>query len=352
MHLHKFTFLLTILCLCHAAQGASILALFSSLSFADHYVYRGYVELLARNGHSVVVMTPYPGHFQYPEIEKIVELDVSQESAKYWDEYKKLMTNVDDYFPKMRKINELAVNVAVSQLRAQQPMAVFLNPNIGFDLVITEADVPLLYAVAEKYKAPHIAITAGSGSLMMYESKGTPNHPLYYPDLNTIFYEKLNIWEKLAEYVRYMRIRNEYYNNYLRLCQIAAEKLFGLKRDLVSVEQDIDLLFVSGTQTLIGNRPSSPAVIYTDRLHIKPALSLPQDLKAIMDGAENGCVYFSLGVVQEANQLSKTTIQMLMDAFGELPYLVFWKIEDVTAFKKPNNVITQNWFPQQEMLGE
>ncbi|XP_050551376.1 UDP-glycosyltransferase UGT5-like [Spodoptera frugiperda] len=340
-----------LLVFCHTVKGTSILALFSTLSYTDHLVFRGYLSRLALSGHNIVVMTPYPGHFQFPEIEKIVELDVSEESAPFWDEYKLLMTNTDDYHPRQKAINEFTIKLAIAQLKSKAMMSLFINPNVKyFDLVITEADVPLLYAVAEKYKAPHIAITASSGRIHQYESKGNPTHPILYPDVNTLNYRNLGKWQKIIEFYRHIQTRNEYYNNYLPLCELAAKKLFGLKRSLLDVEHDIDFLFVAGNPALIGNRPNVPAVVYVDRMHIKPGLKLPKDLQNLLDSATKGVIYFSLGAIQEAEQLSPSLLQTLAEAFSEVPYTVLWRIDDTTMIKKPDNVFTKSWYPQQEVL--
>nr|XP_032521190.1 UDP-glucuronosyltransferase 2B31-like isoform X1 [Danaus plexippus plexippus] len=350
MWLSNTSVVLLFLYFCHVAQSASILALFSSLSFADHLVFRGYVSLLTRQGHTVVLMTPYPGYFDYPDVDRIVELSVAQESAKYWDEYKITMTNTDDYYKRMRAINDLSIKIAVTQLTSKPMTALFANPNVKFDLVITEADVPILYGAAEKYRAPHIAITPTSGRITQYESKGSPIHPILYPDVNTLNYRNLTRWQKVVELYRYFQTRHEYYNNYLPLCEIAAKKIFGLKRNILEVEYDIDLLFVAGNPLLTGNRPTSYGIKYVDRLHIKPGFGLSDDLNGILDSATKGAIYFSLGALQESEHLSDNILQTLADAFRELPYLVLWKIGNTTMINKPDNVLANAWFPQQEIL--
>lgn len=257
------------------ANGASILALFSSLSYSDHLVFRGYISLLAERGHSIVVMTPYPGEFD-PELENIVELDVGEESAIYWEEYKKLMTNTDDYFPRLKLLNELSVKIAIAQLKSKQMTALFINPNIKFDLVITEADIPVLFAVAEKYKTPHIGITTSNGKVHQYRVKGSPIHPMIYPDVNTLNYGNATFWQKIVELYRHIQTKNEYYNNYQPLCELAAKKILGLQRTLHEVEVDIDMLFIASNPALIGNRPVVPAVQFVDRMHIIPGMPLPK----------------------------------------------------------------------------
>ncbi|XP_013184861.2 UDP-glycosyltransferase UGT5 [Amyelois transitella] len=341
---------LTLLYCSYAVQSAAILALFSSLSYTDHLVFRGYISLLTQKGHTVVLMTPYPGQFQYPDVEKIIELDVGQDSAPFWDEYRRLTTNVDDYFPRLRALNEFSLKLAIVQLKSQQMQALLINPNIKFDLVITEADVPLFYAVAEKYKVPHISITTSNGKIHQYEAKGNPIHPILYPDVNTLNYKNLTRWQKVLEFYRHLQTKNEYYNHYLPLSEIAAKKLLGLQRDLQEVEYDIDLLLIAANPILVGNRPTVPAIIYADRLHLRPNAVLPQNWKTVLDSATKGVIYFSLGVTQDAELLSPTILQTMSEAFKELPFTVLWKIGNTTMINKPDNVIAEGWFPQQELL--
>lgn len=277
MGIPRISCVFLIIYLCSAVNGANILALFSSLSFTDHLVFRGYVSRLAQKGHSVVLMTPYPGHFQYPDTEKVVELDVGVESGTYWNEYKRLSTNTHDYLPRLRALNELKLKIAIAQLKSKQMTALFINPNINFDLVVSEADVPLLYAVAEKYGAPHIALTTSNGKIYQYEAKGNPIHPVLYLDENSLNNgSNMSRWDKIIEFYRYVQTRNDYYYNYLPLSDLAAKKIFDLKRSLLEVESDIDMLFIASNPILVGSRPTVPAITFVDRMHIKPGLHLTQ----------------------------------------------------------------------------
>lgn len=70
-----------------------------------------------------------------------------------------------------------------------------------------------------------------------------------------------------------------------------------------------------------------------------------------MDKATKGVVYFSIGALQDSEQLSVHLLKTLVEAFQELPYTVLWKIGNTTMIKKPDNVLTSSWYPQQEVLG-
>lgn len=77
-----------------------------------------------------------------------------------------------------------------------------------------------------------------------------------------------------------------------------------------------------------------------------------QSLKTALDAAKKGAIYFSIGAIQESEDLALHILQTLADAFGQLPYTVLWKIGKVTTINMPNNVIAHPWFPQQEVLGK
>lgn len=77
-----------------------------------------------------------------------------------------------------------------------------------------------------------------------------------------------------------------------------------------------------------------------------------QNLKSALDSATKGAIYFSLGAIQESEQLPLKMLQAIADAFRDLPFTVLWKIGNTTMFDKPQNVIAQSWFTQQEVLGK
>lgn len=74
-------------------------------------------------------------------------------------------------------------------------------------------------------------------------------------------------------------------------------------------------------------------------------------MKVALDASRQGAIYFSIGAIQESEDLAPHILQTLADAFSQLPFTVLWKIGNTTAIKKPDNVIAHPWFPQQEILG-
>lgn len=75
-----------------------------------------------------------------------------------------------------------------------------------------------------------------------------------------------------------------------------------------------------------------------------------QELKNYLDEAKEGVVYFSLGSNVKSKSLPKEVFDGIVEAFAQLPYQVLWKWEATDIPNKPQNVLLQNWLPQQDVL--
>lgn len=69
-----------------------------------------------------------------------------------------------------------------------------------------------------------------------------------------------------------------------------------------------------------------------------------------MDGATHGAVYFSLGSHFKSSLLPKDKIQEIINAFSKLPLRVVAKWDAVIE-NVPENVMFEEWFPQNDILG-
>lgn len=76
-----------------------------------------------------------------------------------------------------------------------------------------------------------------------------------------------------------------------------------------------------------------------------------QDLKTILDTADNGVVYFSLGSVIKSSKMPRETASLLLSELAKLNQTVLWKWEDDRLPTLPSNVIVRKWFPQNDILG-
>lgn len=73
-------------------------------------------------------------------------------------------------------------------------------------------------------------------------------------------------------------------------------------------------------------------------------------MKAFLDEAEHGVIYFALGSFLPDHLLPETFFDNFIRVFRQLPQRVLWKTRaNLTGL--PDNVMTAKWVPQQEVLG-
>lgn len=85
-------------------------------------------------------------------------------------------------------------------------------------------------------------------------------------------------------------------------------------------------------------------------MHIQEPKPLPSDVKAFLDDAVDGALFFSLGSNVMSSALPKQMLEELMRAIERLPVRVLWKFE-VSGIELPANAMIKNWLPQNDVLG-
>lgn len=74
-------------------------------------------------------------------------------------------------------------------------------------------------------------------------------------------------------------------------------------------------------------------------------------MKAFLDGAKDGVIYFSLGSFLPDHHLPKTYFDNFTRVFRRLPQRVVWKTSSQLT-NLPDNIMTVKWVPQQRVLGQ
>ncbi|XP_050682427.1 UDP-glucosyltransferase 2-like isoform X1 [Leptidea sinapis] len=80
--------------------------------------------------------------------------------------------------------------------------------------------------------------------------------------------------------------------------------------------------------------------------NVKP---LPDNIKKIMDDANNGVIYFSMGSNIKSRDFPEELKQKLLKFLGGLKQTVIWKFEEELP-NRPSNVHIVSWAPQQSIL--
>ncbi|XP_061386433.1 UDP-glycosyltransferase UGT5-like, partial [Musca vetustissima] len=98
-------------------------------------------------------------------------------------------------------------------------------------------------------------------------------------------------------------------------------------------------------------RPNVPALIEIGGIQIKEKPDpLPKEISDIMDSAENGVIYFSLGTNVQGSNLSPDKAKMIFNVLSKLPYTVLMKWGDKDFPGQAKNIIYKSWLPQDDIL--
>lgn len=80
-------------------------------------------------------------------------------------------------------------------------------------------------------------------------------------------------------------------------------------------------------------------------------LFLIQDILEFIESSPHGVIYFSFGSVASISTLPQSIIEVIIEAFEEIPQKVIWKF-DGKIDNLPSSIMSRKWLPQREILRE
>jgi len=110
-------------------------------------------------------------------------------------------------------------------------------------------------------------------------------------------------------------------------------------------------LWLLGTDDVLDYpHPTMPNMVHVGGLTVKRSTgNLPIDLKNFIDGAEKGLILMSFGSLVPS--ILPYMVEKFSSAFGRLDgYRVIWRLNNEDNVKLPDNVMTAQWLPQNDIL--
>ncbi|XP_050092818.1 UDP-glycosyltransferase UGT5-like [Anopheles aquasalis] len=335
-----------------AIDGAKILGIFPTSARSHYIVGSALMKELARRGHEVTVINPFP---QKKPLTNYRDIDVSLEE----DIMKNFMPNmlelanhsVLESLTKTYEFGHLITNQTLQHPNVRR----LLSSNEKFDLVVMEAflnDAHLGFA--HHFKAPCVAVSTFGASRWTNEMVGTPSPVTYIPHPFLRFTDRMSFVERIGNVL--MTVADMIAGQLLDVPVQSAmyEQAFpGPKPPLEHLRKhSVSLVLLNNHFSLSYPRPYVPNMIEVGGMHVnrKPK-PLPDDIKAILDGAKHGVIYFSLGSNLQSRQLPIEKREAILRVFASLKQTILWKWEDETLPNKPDNVIVKAWWPQDDILG-
>jgi len=125
---------------------------------------------------------------------------------------------------------------------------------------------------------------------------------------------------------------------------------YGYFSSLDELETKTALWFVTQDHVLDYPRPMMPNMVDIDGLTVKRSTSkLPLDINKFIEGAEKGVILMTFGSI--AARIPAHMVEKFSSAFQRLDgYRVIWRLNNEHNVKLPDNVMTGEWLPQNDIL--
>nr|CAD7450895.1 unnamed protein product [Timema bartmani] len=331
-------------------SSARILAIFPHIGKSHFDVFQPYLKQLSSRGHQVVVMSHFPQRTPTANY-----TDISLEGS--FSELRPTETFTLKDFENHGVVREALYLGKLGRETCEQVLSLeetqrLIRSDERFDLVIYELfNTDCFLGFVDKFQAPSIAVS--SSVLMPWgcDRLGNPDNPAFVSYGVGHYGDRMVFAERLVNAVHLVMYKVMYYFFYEIPGDRIARKFF---RDslppLVELAHRTSLVLVNTHFSVNRPRPLVPAIVEVGGIHLKKREKLPQILDKFISEAKHGVVYYSMGSMIRAETFPEEKRRAFLEAFSELPQRVLWKWEGGEPPDQPNNVLTQKWMPQLDIL--
>ncbi|XP_011187530.1 UDP-glycosyltransferase UGT5-like [Zeugodacus cucurbitae] len=350
MHLFS-VILMVIVVLCAANVKAYRFLGVLHTGLKSHYIVgSALMKELARRGHQVTVISPFP--LKKP-MENYVDIETPTIKAHMESMAPILLQTVElSVIENVLNFHELGLNITRTFLEETSVKAL-LASNQSFDAVINEVFMSeSLFGLSEHYNAPLIGLGTFGAHPWNTDMVGSPSPPSYVASALLPFNDRMTLWQRVVNFAFgvFERLFLDLY--YLpKQAAIYRQYFPHNKRDMYAVRRNSALVLLNQHVSLSFSRPYVHNQIEVGGMQINRKRSpLPADLERFINGSKHGVIYFSMGSNLRSKYLPLDKRQAILETFGGLQQRVLWKFEDPQLAGKPDNVYISDWFPQDDIL--
>ena len=279
--------------------------IWQSYGSKSHFImFAPIIEELAKRGHELTVVAPYPGPKGVAEMDNVnyVIVETAHLMHTEKEDHSKLFKGQVSFetFNKVLEFNEVAMNITYHNPVVQN----MLQNNPKFDVTIVD---PFCMDLGVYMARHHI-----NSSLMLFLTAsqypalnrymGNPMGHSYNPNIFlTLDDENMNLVARLKNLAMNLLICAIQDNYMLPNAEKQMQRLLKLdeKPDLWGIFETSDFLLLNSHVAFEGVLPTNPNTATVGGIHLKEAKPLPDDLKKFLDGASEGAIYVSFGSVSD-----------------------------------------------------
>lgn len=337
-----------------SCEGYRILGMFPLHAKSHHMMFDALMKGLARKGHQVDVVSPFPQKKPYPNLTDIIVLPL------YMPRFVNNMT-----YDSFRSMGHDMVHFVATEtgtrvcegLGHPEMQKLIQNPpkDPPYDLVLTEIFGAHCYmAFGHHLKIPMVAMSSSALYPWAHGMVGNPKNLAFVPNNLLNYVAPMTFWQRLHNTVHdvYCDLAFKYYSSPQ---DEIIKKYFG--KDAPSVrelERSAALVLTNSHPALSGSKPVTPAVIEVGGLHVQDdGTELPRDLEEWMDNSKEGFVYFTFGSMVVIETFPEEVIRVFYKSLEKIaPIRVLMKIPNPKKLPPglPKNIRTFEWAPQYKVL--
>uniref|UniRef100_A0A0K8VGV4 UDP-glucuronosyltransferase 2B1 n=1 Tax=Bactrocera latifrons TaxID=174628 RepID=A0A0K8VGV4_BACLA len=350
MHFPSVILMITALLCAANVQAYRYLAIMPTGARSHHIVGSALMKELARRGHQVTVISPFP--LKKP-MENYVDIEIPTIKAVMENTASALLkTTEKTVVENVRGFYEMGLNMTRIFLEENNVKAL-LASNQTFDAIICEIFLSeALYGLSEHYNVPLIGLGTFGAHAWNTDMVGSPSPPSYVANSLLPFNERMTLWQRVGNFAFgiFERLLLDLY--YLpKQAAIYKEYFPNNKRDMYEVRRNAALVLLNQHVSLSFSRPYVHNQIEVGGMHINRKRSpLPADLERFINESKHGVIYFSMGSNVRSKFLPVEKRKAILETFRGLKQRVLWKFEDPKLEGKPDNVYISEWFPQDDIL--
>ncbi|KAJ0172125.1 hypothetical protein K1T71_012098 [Dendrolimus kikuchii] len=347
------TYLYLILHLCSAYK---VLVVFPYPGKSHGILGDAYVRLLLEAGYEVTYITHAGYKTPHPKLQQV---DVS--SNKFGLEksldFKKLIAKEINLLD-MWTMHEVMHEIAQDAVMHENVQKFLMETTNEYDVVIGEWLYTELYSgFATVFKCPFIWSSSMEPHPMVMDLIDEIPNPAYNPDHLSPAVPPFSFMERATELLRIIDYKM------IRWFSAAKEEetfkaAFGpalAKRGIpLPTFQEVKYngSLMLGNSHISTGLPTRLPQNYISIVgyHINSKITpLPDNLQKIMDTAQHGVIYFSMGTMMKSKTLPDELKRDFLNMFSKLKQTVIWKFEENLP-NLPKNVHIVQWAPQQSIL--
>ncbi|XP_046736273.1 UDP-glucosyltransferase 2-like [Diprion similis] len=352
MRLFGFIILFVIMVTISPDEAYRILGVFPLLAKSHYLMCEQLMKGLAKRGHVVDVVSPFPLKKPFPNYNEIINLEGFVAGLHNNLTYDFALSNLLDkpIVPLIATAygNDLCDLMALPEF---QKLIKNQEKDSPYDLVIVELFGANCYAaLGQHFKVPVVAVVTSAIWPWVNDAVANPDNPAYVPHTLSGLDVHMNFWQRFQNALTLLKAKFEF-QYYSDKQNEQIKKYIGIHApNLDEATRNVSLLLVNSHYTLNGVRPFTMAAVEVGGLHIAETPDpLPNDVQQWLDESKDGFVYISFGSMVKIESYPTKSLIALYASLAKLaPRRVLMKISKPNELPPglPSNVMTRPWISQ------